>query len=232
MDQLNWTLAIDAVMAVIILWMLLKGRADGVVKKLGSLAAVVAALLLGKAAKAQYAPLVAERWISPAMQGILNHARESLGLSDLLENLAEILNKASLPGFLKIHVPEDVAGMGNSYLDSAVSSASGVVGERLSGWLLFTVTAILAYALVRILFNGVIDPVISNLPVIGKINHFAGLVLGAILGAVLSVFLLWLTYHLVPALSQPGAPLSPEAVEKSFLTRFCFQTFPGLFGGR
>ena len=30
-------------------------------------------------------------------------------------------------------------------------------------------------------------------------------------------------------LSEPGGPLSPEAVERSFATKFCFRTFPNLF---
>ncbi len=229
MDRLNWSLAIDLIMAVIIVWMLLKGRADGVVKKMGGLLSLAVGLLLGKAAKAQYAELVAERWLTPAIGRLLTHARESLGLADLLENLTEILNKASLPGFLKVNVTENIASGASTFLDSAVNTASHEVGLRLSGWLLFFFTAVLAYVLVRIIFNGVIDPVISNLPIIGKINSFMGLVLGAVLGAVLSIFLLWLAYHLVPALSQPGGPLSPESVEKSYLTRFCFQLFPGLF---
>ena len=229
MDQLNWSLAVDLVMALIIVWMLLKGRADGVVKKLGGIVSLAAALILGKAAKDQFAGLVAERWLTPAIGRLLTHARESLGLADLLENLTDILNKASLPGFLKVNVAEGLTTRGGAFLDSAVSSASEVVGLRLSAWLLFIVTAVLVYVLVKIIFNGVIDPVISNLPIIGKINSAMGLVLGAILGAVISVFLLWLAYHLVPALSQPGGPLSPEAVEKSYLTRFCFRTFPSLF---
>lgn len=229
MDQLNWSLAVDLVMALIIVWMLLKGRADGVVKKLGGIVSLAAALILGKAAKDQFAGLVAERWLTPAIGRLLTHARESLGLADLLENLTDILNKASLPGFLKVNVAEGLTTRGGAFLDSAVSSASEVVGLRLSGWLLFIVTAVLVYVLVKIIFNGVIDPVISNLPIIGKINSAMGLVLGAILGAVISVFLLWLAYHLVPAFSQPGGPLSPEAVEKSYLTRFCFRTFPSLF---
>ena len=229
MDKLNWSLAIDLLMALILLWMLLKGCADGVVKKLGGLAALVAALLAGSVVKAQFTDLVAERWLTPAINGLLSHARESLGLADLLENLAEILNKASLPGFLKVNVAENVTARGRALLDSAVTAASEVVARRLSGWLLFAVAAILAYVLVKVIFNGVLDPVISKLPIVGKVNSLLGLLLGAVQGAVLAVFLLWLAFHLVPALSQPGGPLSPEAVEKSYLTRFCFQLFPGLF---
>ena len=75
MDRLNWSLAIDLIMAVIIVWMLLKGRADGVVKKLGGLLSLAVGMLLGKAAKAQYAELVAERWLTPAIGRLLTHAR-------------------------------------------------------------------------------------------------------------------------------------------------------------
>jgi len=54
-------------------------------------------------------------------------------------------------------------------------------------------------------------------------------VLGLAEGVILALALLWLVYHLVPGLSQPGGPLSPEAVSKSYVTRFAFQLFPNMF---
>ena len=68
-----------------------------------------------------------------------------------------------------------------------------------------------------------------KLPIIGTANALLGAILGAILGALMAILLLWLAFHLLPALSEPGGILSPEGVERSFLTKFCFQTFPNLF---
>ena len=43
------------------------------------------------------------------------------------------------------------------------------------------------------------------------------------------MFLLWLAFHLIPALSAPGKPLSPEGVARTYLTKFVFQQLPDLF---
>ena len=45
MDKVNWTLAVDVVLALLVLWKLLQGRRDGMVRKLGGLAALVGAVL-------------------------------------------------------------------------------------------------------------------------------------------------------------------------------------------
>ncbi len=45
----------------------------------------------------------------------------------------------------------------------------------------------------------------------------------------MAILLLWLAFHLLPALSEPGGPFFPENVERSLLTKFCFRTFPNLF---
>lgn len=232
MDKLNWSLAIDVVLVLIVLWKLLQGRRDGVVKKLGGLVSLAAAILAGRFAMQNYAALLAERWLGPAMDKLLNHARESLGLDDLLENLTQVLNTARLPDFLKVGVPDRAAellGGAARSAGSAVGAASQVVAQRLSGWLLFLAAAVLAYALVKICFDGVLDPAIRKLPIIGTVNGLLGAVLGAVQGVLIALLLLWLVYHLVPGLSESGGPLSPEAVQRSYVTRFCFEALPGLF---
>lgn len=228
METMNWCLAVDLLLAVIVIWKLLQGRRDGVVRRLGRLAALAGALLAGGYVKRSFAGQVSERWLEPGILRLLTHARESMGLEDLLVNLARILDKANLPGFLKVNVPERVAALG-SEANSVVEKAAKVVSLRLSQWLLFVVAAILVYALIRICFDGILDPVIRRLPIVGSVNGLLGALLGAALGAVMAVFLLWLVFHLVPALSAPGRPLSPEGVERSYLTKFVFRQLPNLF---
>ena len=229
MNALNWTLAVDLLLVLIVLWKLLQGRRDGVIGRLGRLAALAGALLAGGFAKRQFAAAVSSQWMEPGIGRLLTHAREALGLEDLLDNLARILDKARLPDFLKARVPERVAEMGSELADSAVGKASQVISLRRSQWLLFLVAAILAYTLIRIVFDGILDPVIRKLPIVSSLNGLLGALLGAALGAIMAVFLLWLAYHLIPSLSAPGAPLSPEKVEGSWVTGFIFRKLPGLF---
>ena len=233
MDKVNWTLAVDVVLALLVIWKLLQGRRDGMVRKLGGLAALVGALIVGNFASKRYAAMAAEKWLAPALEKWFSHIRESLGLEDLLGNLAEILEGVKLPQFLKINVAEQVTqqmGAASDKVGVAVEGASLVVAQRLAGWLLFLLAAILAYAIIKLVFDGVLDPLIRKLPIIGTVNALLGAVLGAILGAVMAILLLWLAFHLLPGLSEPGGPLSPEGVESSYLTKFCFRTFPNLFG--
>jgi len=230
MDNLNWSLAIDVIIVLIILFLFLKGRRDGVVKKIGSVAALAAALALGSYSRKAYAETVAARWVQPAILRGLEKARQSLGLEDLTGNLQDILNSAGLPGFLKSDVVgETMDKFGLSLGSAGLSDAASVIAVRLSGWLLFLVGAVLAFAVVKIIFVGVCDPVIRNFPIVDKINGFMGAVLGLAEGVILALALLWLVYHLVPGLSRPGGPLSPEAVSKSYVTRFAFQLFPNMF---
>ena len=229
MDILNWSLAVDLLMALIVIWKLVQGRRDGVVRRLGRLAALVGALLAGGFAKRKFAAAVSAQWLEPGIGKLLTHARESMGLEDILVNLAKILDKARLPDFLKVEVPERVAALGNDLADSVVEKATKVVSLRLSEWLLFLVAAILAYVLIRIVFDGILDPVIRKLPIVGALNGLLGALLGAALGVVMAVFLLWLAFHLIPALSAPGKPLSPEGVARTYLTKFVFQQLPDLF---
>ena len=133
MDKLNWSLAVDILLACIVLWKLLQGRQEGMVKKLGSLAALAAAILAGNFVSRRYAGLVTEVWLGPAMEKLLGHARESLGLEDLLENLAQGLSSARLPDFLKVGVPERAADL----MGGAMRSAGSAVGAASSvGWLI------------------------------------------------------------------------------------------------
>ncbi len=232
MNHMNWTLAVDVVLVLLVVWKLIQGRRDGMVRKLGGLAALVGALLTGNFVSKHYAGMVSEKWLAPALEKWFTHIRESLGLEDLLENLADILQGVNLPQFLKINVAEQVTeqmGAASQRIGVAVSEASQVVALRLSGWLLFLVAAVLAYAIIKLVFDGVLDPLIRKLPIIGTVNALLGAILGALLGAVMAILLLWLAFHLVPSLSQAGGPLSPESVERSFITKFCFRTFPNLF---
>lgn len=229
MDNLNWTLIIDVLLLILLLWKLLQGRQQGVVKRLGGLAALVCGILGGRIVRDQFAGKLSDALLLPRVTDALTHARESLGLNDLLENLSEILGQVRLPAFLTEHVADDLTTRAEGALDSAVASAAEVISLRLSEWLLFLLAAAIIYVIVKLIFDGVLDPVIRKLPIIKNVNRLLGAVLGLISGILLAGLLLWLGYHLLPDLSAPGGPLSPESVAKSWVIKLYFQLFPALF---
>ena len=228
MDNLNWTLIIDIVILLILLWKVLQGRQQGVVKRLGGLASLVCAIIGGRIVRDSFADRVSNLLL-PKITDLLTHARESLGLSDLLENLTEILKNAQLPAFLKTNIAESVTTRAGEALDSAVSAAAELISQRLSEWLLFLLAAAIIYVVVKLIFDGVLDPVIRKLPIVKNVNRLLGAVLGLVSGILLAGLLLWLGYHLLPDLSADGGPLSAAAVAKSWVIRLYFQLFPALF---
>lgn len=230
MGFLNWSMAVDLVLALLILWKLLQGRSQGVVQKLGGLAALLCALWSGRFAMTTFSAQVSERWLLPLITRLLEKAKDSLGLADLLENLAGILSGSGLPAFLKTDVVDAAAQKLEEAGASAVQSAAGVVAERLAAWLLFLVAAAVVFGLVRLIFNGILDPVIRRIPIVRGVNSLLGAVLGAAVGVILAGLLLALVYKLAPGLSAPGGILAPESVEKTWVTKLYFQLLPKVFG--
>lgn len=233
MDKLNPTLIIDLVILLILLWKLLQGRRQGIVRRLGSLAAFFCAIFGGRFVQDTYAERFSALLI-PKITALLDRARETLGASDLLDNLNadnlnEILAQANLPDFLKNGIAESVTTRVGEALNSAIATASELIAQRLSEWLLFLIAAAVIYAVVKLIFNGILDPIIRKLPIVKSVNRALGAVLGLVCGVLLAGLLLWIAYHLVPELSAPGGALSPAAIEKSWLIRLYFRFFPELF---
>lgn len=228
MEKLNLTLIFDLVILAILIFKLLQGRSQGAVKRLGGLAALVCGIFGGRIARDSFSGKLSELLL-PKITELLNHARESLGVNDLLENLTEILAQVKLPDFLKTGVQESVTTRAGAAVDSAVATASGIIAQRLSEWLLFLVGAAIVYVVVKLLFDGILDPVINKLPIIKNINHVLGAALGLVVGIITAGLLLWLAFHLVPSLSAEGGPLSESAVAGSWVIRQYFRLFPKLF---
>ena len=228
MDKLNPTLIIDLVIILILLWKLLQGRRQGIVRRLGSLAAFVCAIFGGRFVQDTFADRFSVLLL-PKIAALLDRARETLGASDLLDNLNEILAQVNLPDFLKTDIAEAVTTRAGEVLSSAVATASELIARRLSEWLLFLVAAAVIYAVVKLIFNGILDPIIRKLPIVKGVNRTLGAALGLICGVLLAGLLLWIAYQLVPELSAPGGALSAAAIEKSWLIKLYFRFFPTVF---
>lgn len=225
---MNPILLVDAGIALILIWKLLEGRKQGAVRRVGGLASLILALLGGRIVRDAFAEQVSERWLLAIVTKTLERARQSLGISDLLDNLREILAKAQLPAFLKTDVADRVSENIETALDSAIGSAASVIALRLSRWLLFLAAALVVYLLVRLIINGILDPLVRKIPLVKGVNRFLGMAAGLVTGVILSGLLLWLAYKLFPVLSEPGKLFAPEAVSASYLVRLFFRYLPGI----
>ena len=228
MDKITPSLIVDVVLGLILLWKVLQGWSQGVIKRLGGLASVVFGIIGGRIMRDRFAAQVSDALLLPKVTQVLEHARESIGVSDLLENLKEILNSAKLPLFAKLDVAEELTRAGEA-VDSAVGTAAEVVSQRLSEWLLFIVAAAVICILLKIIFNLILDPVVRKLPLIKWVNKLLGLVVGLISGIVVVGLVLWLVYHLMPAFTESGHILSEEAIAGSWIASKYFAQFPALF---
>ena len=227
--NLNAGILADVVLLTIILWKLISGVRSGLVRMLGGLVSLGGGIWAGSLLRSLLAEPAAELWISPAIGRILERAKDNLGLSDLLENLQRILDNAELPAFLKLNIPEQVRQMQENGA-SAVANAAELIAQRLAGWLLFLLGLILAALLLRLLFNGVIAPLIDHTPLVNETNRALGGVLGAALGILLAGLLLFLCYKLLPVLSEKtGRIFAPDSVEGSLLMKQYFRLLPGIF---
>ncbi len=228
---LNPGVIADVVLAAIIIWELLSGMRKGAVRMIGGLlelgGGIYAGNLLRKAHSAD-----AARWLVPAVRDVLDAAMNKLGLTDILENLDNILDTSRLPDFLKQDVLEQVKVRVGSGTETALSGAAGVIAQRLAGLLLFLLGMIVVTIVFRIIFQAVIDPVISNVPLLDESNRFLGAVIGAAFGVLIAGLILALCYRLAPALSQDAASVfSDRSIRNSCIMRHYFRLWPGAFKG-
>ena len=219
----------DVLLLAVIVWKLVSGVRSGLVRMLGGLISLGGGIYAGSLLRSLLADTVAENWLEPAILRVLERAKDNLGLSDLLENLQRILDNAQLPAFLKLNVAEQARALQENGA-TAVTNAAQLIAQRLAGWILFILGLIVAALLLRLLFNGVIAPLIDHIPLVNEANRALGGVLGAALGIVLAGLLLFLCYKLLPVLSETsGRIFAEDSVEGSILMKQYFRLLPGVF---
>ncbi len=224
-------LAADVFLLLIILWKLISGIHNGAVRMLGGLFSLGCGIVAGRILRSAFSEVVADHWLLPAIRRVLVRAMDRLGVADLLENLANILEKAELPDFLKTNVLEQAAERLRAMGDTAVANAAEVIAQRLAGLILFLLGLVLVTTLVHLFFNAVADPLIQKIPVIGGANRLLGGLLGAAQGILLAGLILVLAYRLIPALSsEPDQMFGENSIQASFVMKQYFLALPGLFG--
>lgn len=227
--NINPVLIADAVIAFIILFKLFQGRSQGAVGKLGKLCSLVLGILGGVFIKNTFTQTLSDRYIQPFFYNLMTEQLEKLGLIDAVESLAKIFEQMKLPVFLHISVPEQVASTQNG-INTAVGSAATIIAERLTGWLLFAIGFAAIYLLLKLIFDGILDPLIRKIPIVNGLNSLIGAVLGALTGVLTAGLLLVIVYIFVPSLHMgEDAIFSPRSVESSYIVKLYFRALPGVF---
>jgi hypothetical protein len=128
-----------------------------------------------------------------------------------------------LPVFLQSSVSEQVASANNG-INTAIGSAATIIAERLTGWLLFAIGFAAIYLILKLIFDGMLDPLIRKIPIMNSLNSLIGAVLGALIGIVTVGLLLVVLYIFVPSLhTGEDALLSPQTVEASYILKLYFR---------
>ena len=221
----------DAILLAIILWKLISGVRSGLVRMLCGLVSLGGGIAAGSLLRSMLADTVSANWLTPAIDRVLEKAKDNLGLPDLLENLERILENAQLPAFLKLNVADQVRQMQVNGA-TAVTNAAEIIAQRLAGWILFFLGLVIAALLLRLLCNGVIAPLIDHIPLVNETNRILGGILGAAVGVLLAGLVLFLCYKLLPVLSETsGRIFAEDSIQGSFLMKQYFRLLPGIFKG-
>ena len=221
----------DAILLAIILWKLISGVRSGLVRMLCGLVSLGGGIAAGSLLRSMLADTVSANWLTPAIDRVLEKAKDNLGLPDLLENLERILENAQLPAFLKLNVADQVRQMQVNGA-TAVTNAAEIIAQRLAGWILFFLGLVIAALLLRLLCNGVIAPLIDHIPLVNETNRILGGILGAAVGVLLAGLALFLCYKLLPVLSETsGRIFAEDSIQGSLLMKQYFRLLPGIFKG-
>lgn len=229
MPNVEPILLVDAGIVLILLIYVLAGIRRGMVRRISGLCALVLGVLGGQFLRDRFAEAVNARWVQPAIARALEYARASQGLKDIAQDLAAIVEGAKLPAFLKAGVAEQVLTEAGSGLEAALNSfigqATAVISLEFSRILLFLVGGILIALLVRLLFNGLIEPIFARIHILNALNRTLGAVLGGVLGVCVAGLLLLLARQFFPHLSAPGGLFSQASLDASYVTGGFFRFF-------
>jgi hypothetical protein len=118
----------------------------------------------------------------------------------------------------------------SSSAGTAVASASSIIAERITGLLLLVLSFAAIYIIVKLLFDGLLDPVFRRLPLVSQANSLLGAILGGITGVLIAGILLVVAYKLFPSLSSgENSVFSPETVASTYILKLYFRALPGIF---
>ncbi len=201
-------LIIDAVVALLLLFFIWRGKRRGLIKTVAGIFVIVIAFSLAGFLANKTAEPIAERFVSPAVSDFLTPKTENV------ENSLDFKNM-----LVKIGVPEKLSEsiVSSSPFGELLSNATKTLSQKLTYALLYLVYFILLVLILKLLVK-LIDR-IFDLPVLNFINSLGGLITGAIFG-----YLLILVTAII--LINLGVLIDANTLESTHILRFIVSSNP------
>lgn len=201
-------LIIDAVVALLLLFFIWRGRRRGLIKTVAGILVIVIAFSLAGFLANKTAEPIAARYVSPAVSDFLAPKAEETETSLDFKNM-----------LLKIGVPETLAEsiVSSSPFGELLTNATKTLSQKLTYAILFLVYFVLLVLILKLIVK-LIDR-IFDLPVLNFINSLGGLLCGAILGYLLVLITAIILINL-------GVLLDAETLENTYILRFIVSSNP------
>ena len=222
---LSVSLLIDLGILTVLLFSMVSGWKQGVVRGILNLVSTILALLIASRVGAELSIVAVEQVIRPATCEMVMARVEELSLHDLMispmEEMEQVLN-AIENEFVREEAQKILAGLGLSTesaegmgKDALLAVSGEIVDTVLYGAveeILSALFCLLAYLLLSVVFRRVAFAIgtIFELPLLRQANQLGGLAMGAVRGMILVLLAVW-------ALRLFGLWITEETIEKSYL---------------
>ncbi len=241
MDKI--ALIFDVVLVAVFVICVYNGGRNGFIRAIASLLASFIALVGAGYLTVNVAPVVAEKYVSPAIASTFEKQVEE-GLGKSLETVDSIIASTEemfssvtaifdVDGIVKeSEITEDVAGeetVGEEISEEPTGSKKLVanISETIGGFVTSILMFIVLFALLLAILRAIIDKLrfVNKIPIIGALNMLLGAVLGAITGTLILGIPLWLIVNVLPGVFNVESILSPSITENSFVISLLMDFF-------
>ncbi len=221
------SILLDGIIAVILIVFIIRGARRGALKALSHVVSLICALAGGTWVARHYASPVGQNFFFDRIEEKLLAAQETLGLTELNEHLAELLNGVKLPSFLITSSADEIIQKFGDAQSNLISSTASLLAQKVAFIVLFILAFLIILVVVRLLFK--LLNALAGLPVLKAINRLAGAILNAAAAVVVVTVLLWLLCTFVPSITADGRLLSDASVGQTVLTQWFFTHMLPLF---
>lgn len=208
-----------------------QGVARGLVMTVGKLAAFAGGFIGAHMGALWLSPVIAGRLILPWLSERIVSSSSYNPVNDMVSGLSEaglsaeeqlmqVLEGAGLPRFSISKgwgiLIDRMTGTGTNIIETAEK----LVAERLAYVLAFILIFLIIQLTCLIVFSNIDG--IKNLPVAGLVNKLGGGAVGFIMGSLFVWGIMAVMMLFIPAATDPGGPLSPEVLDKTWAAKEIF----------
>ncbi len=210
-------LMFDALIILIILLRTYRGAVRGFFLALSSAVAIIGGLVGGLWIADRYSASLLRSVLMPWVDKMFG---PDIQVPDSVAKLTELLEHVKLPAFLTTGVPQEAMSRASEAGSGLLGAAKELIALRGAEIIVFVCSFFLIFAVIKLLLHGL--NLLFRLPVIGTINRILGALFGGVSGVLVAAVLLAAAYYFFPSLSVSGGVLSPESLEKTYITKYFF----------